>query len=83
MVYPSIITNYVNIKLKLNNPATVAIKIYNLIGQVVDVTKIHKSAGMHVIRYDCSKLPAGVYFVNVRVGDINRVTKLCVFRDRN
>ena len=83
MVYPSIITNYVNIKLKLNNPATVAIKIYNLIGQVVDATKVHKSAGMHVIRYDCSKLPAGVYFVNVRVGDINRVTKLCVFRDRN
>ncbi len=82
-VYPSIAFNYVNIEIKLNKPSAVSIKICNLIGQIVIAEALHKSAGTHVIRYNCSKLPSGVYFIIVKIGNISKVAKLCVIRCRD
>jgi hypothetical protein len=48
----------------------VSLKVYNLLGQEVAVlAEKEYSAGMHTVTFDASRLPCGMYFYAIKVGD--------------
>ena len=68
--YPNPFNPVTSMQLSLNADGYTSVKVYNLMGQVVDV--IHDgmlNAGFHKVTWNAEVIPSGVYLVKVEQGD--------------
>ncbi len=73
---PSTIINY-----ELKEAGIVTIKVFNLLGQVVNTLVNEKeSAGKHSVRFDDSRLTAGVYFYHMASGNFVSTKKMILLK---
>ncbi len=71
-VYPTVVTNYIWIKLPELENKKALMRIFNLAGQVVHQESLTKSTELNV------NLSPGTYFVSIRAGEIHKVEKIIV-----
>jgi len=68
--YPNPFNPVTSMQLSLDADGYTSVKVYNLMGQVVDV--IHEgmlNAGFHKVTWNAEVIPSGVYLVKVEQGD--------------
>ena len=76
--YPNPFNSSTTIKYEIPTQSDVQITIYNTLGQVIETfVRKAQSAGTHIIKWDANHISSGVYFYNIKVGDMN-ITKKCV-----
>ncbi len=74
-VYPNPFSTTAGLLFTLRNPASVQIRIYNVLGEMVYADdRGSLSAGQHQVVIDASSLPAGIYQLNM-VANGNSLTK--------
>ncbi|NLR89759.1 starch-binding protein [Flammeovirga sp. SR4] len=77
MIYPTLIQNNFYITLQLPTASEVGVQIINLSGQVVHPYQEFKvSSGIHNLKVSDLNLKAGMYLVNLKVGEQKTVRKL-------
>ena len=64
-VYPNPVLETGNIKIKLQKPETLIIKVFNQYGQSYYYNKINLSPDLHTISFPTTKLTPGMYFVQL------------------
>jgi hypothetical protein len=63
-VYPNPASGIVNFQYKIGAPRSVAIAVFNIIGQKVrDIESGSRAAGIYNVTFDTRGLPSGVYFL--------------------
>ncbi|MFQ5608570.1 MAG: T9SS type A sorting domain-containing protein, partial [Candidatus Zixiibacteriota bacterium] len=61
--------------------STVSVSIYNALGRRVDLlTPGYLGAGVHVIEYQPSGLPSGVYLYKLRAGEFSAVRRMLLLK---
>jgi hypothetical protein len=79
-LYPNPATDALTITIKSNLPQTGAVYLYDLQGRLLQVLKtgLRLSAGDNIIRtgIDRSKVPTGMYFVKIQLGNGLKTYKL-------
>jgi plastocyanin len=77
--FPNPATNQVKINFSLNSEATVSARLYNMLGQEVDVIlpATNLVADNYTQKLEVSALPNGVYFIAMNVND-RRITRRLV-----
>ena len=79
--YPNPFNPYTMINYQLPEKSTVEIVIYNLLGQkVVDLFKGNKQAGSHIIEWDASNNPSGMYFIKMQTRDFIDMKKCLLLK---
>jgi hypothetical protein len=79
--YPNPFNPTTTIKFGLPVEAHVTVKVYNAIGQeVLTVVDELKSAGYYRVTVDASKLPTGMYFYRVQMGDYSVAKKMLLIK---
>jgi hypothetical protein len=59
----------------------VTLKIYSMLGQeVVTLVAENNDAGMHVVQFDASQLPSGVYYYRMVAGSFAETRKLMIVK---
>lgn len=76
--YPNPANDVLNLNINLNNNEEVVINMYNTIGQIVLTQTSAMTAGANSVQLNTANLEAGVYFLNVTVGDATSTTKVIV-----
>jgi len=72
-LYPNPFSSSTIIEYELSGPGTADITIFNHLGQIVESTSlVNSQSGKQQYVWNASEMPAGIYFVQVRVG--NEVT---------
>jgi len=68
--YPNPFNSITNVKFKMLNSGFAKIKIYDITGKMVRVLTSKKyEAGEHIVRFDASELPSGVYFYRLLIDE--------------
>jgi hypothetical protein len=68
--YPNPFNASTNIKYYIPNKSEISLLIYNLLGQRVETLfEGAQIAGEHVLTWDASHLPSGIYFARLETGD--------------
>ncbi len=81
MVYPSVAQRHINIAYAVaETQSRVALKIYDVTGRLIKNFHLQSpvspgQAGRATISYDGSRLPAGIYFVQLETTDYNEIQK--------
>jgi len=72
--YPNPFNPSTSLNLVLIADANVTVKVFNVMGQLVDVvTDGQMTVGTHAITWDASQVASGVYFINTEIGStLNR-----------
>jgi len=72
--YPNPFNPSTSLNLVLDADANVTVKVFNVMGQLVDVvTDGQMTVGTHAITWDASQVASGVYFINTEIGStLNR-----------
>jgi uncharacterized repeat protein (TIGR01451 family) len=79
--YPNPFNPTTKIKFALPEEQQVQIKIYDIIGKVVDVLIERKmKAGYHEIEFNAQDIASGVYFYRIKAGDFVNVKKMVVLK---
>jgi len=79
--YPNPFNPTTTIEFALFRSAYVSLKVYSFLGaQVATLLSGVRSAGMHSVRWDASRLPSGVYFCRMEVGGLIDTKKLLLLR---
>ena len=77
--YPNPVEGTTSVKVTLSKPGALSLVVSSMVGQqVMEINKGNVSAGNHQITFDCSSLPAGVYFYTVKVGKESSTLKMVV-----
>jgi hypothetical protein len=75
--YPNPTQGIADFRFLISDFGRIKIKIYDIHGRVVaEVLDARMPAGEHVVRYDASGLPAGLYIVKVQAGSEMEVVKM-------
>ena len=62
--YPNPFNPITNIKLDLNQTEFISVKVYNIVGQMIDlIVEGELSAGVHTLTWDASRMASGAYFI--------------------
>jgi predicted outer membrane repeat protein len=78
-VYPNPTEGIFDLQFTVYNLQSVSIKLYDLHGrEVAMVVDRQFPAGEHIVKFDASRLPAGVYFCRARVGEEIETIKMIV-----
>jgi hypothetical protein len=73
---PSTIINY-----QLSMTSDVELSIYNLLGQKVAVLVSEKqTAGRHLVEWNASGFPSGIYYYQLEAGDYREIKKMILLR---
>ncbi len=78
MIYPNPASNNAVLAIELKENSNVDVVVLNTIGQVVKTNKAQGQIGENNINIDLAGLSAGVYMVNVKVGNVTSTKKLIV-----
>jgi len=79
--YPNPFNPITSMQLSLDTDGYTSVKVYNLMGQVVDV--IHDgmlNAGFHKVTWNAEVIPSGVYLVKVEQGDKIAIQKVMLMK---
>lgn len=76
-VYPNPTDGNINVYLKLNTNDDVAIRVFNPVGQLITSQNSNNTMG-GTYNFDLSSHSNGLYFVEVRAGNISRTFKVIV-----
>jgi endonuclease I len=75
--YPNPFNPTTNISYELKNAVDVTLSVYNVLGQkVVTLVDGMKNAGSHSATFDASGLSSGVYFYQLRAGEVTFTQKM-------
>ncbi len=78
-VYPNPFTNEALVNYNLVEKADVSLRVYNVLGATVIAENFgEKAAGAHTFTLSSDGLQAGVYMVNLLVGDTNHSTRVTI-----
>ena len=71
--YPNPFNPSTSIDIALDTDANVSVKVFNIMGQLVDVISDgNLNAGSHSVIWDASQVASGVYFINTQIeSDVN------------
>ena len=79
--YPNPFNPTTNLTLDLNVDANVNIKVFNLMGQLVEVLVDEQmSAGSYPVLWNANSAPSGMYFVKTEAGSITNVQKIMLLK---
>lgn len=79
--YPNPFSKVTNIAYSIPTSTPVLLRVYNLVGQeVVTLVDDVQSAGDHTIRFDGSALASGVYFYQLKAGNVVTTQKMLVVK---
>jgi len=79
--YPNPFNPVTSMQLSLDADGFTSVKVYNLMGQIVDV--IHEGilqAGYHQVSWNAGVVPSGVYLVKVEQGDKIAIQKVMLMK---
>lgn len=65
-VYPNPTTGPVTLRFLTPNAGPAVIRIYNMLGQLLQTNTVELKSGVHILQANLSSLPAGMYLVKVR-----------------
>lgn len=69
------------ISYKINQGGFVSLKVYNLVGQVVDVlVNENQEAGTYTKQFDASNLSAGIYLYKLQVNGFTSVKRMTLIK---
>lgn len=76
--YPNPFSNQTNISYTLPQEGLVRLSVTNMLGQTVAVLEdgIKKTQGKHLVKFDGTELPSGMYFYTLEVGNTRIVKKM-------
>jgi hypothetical protein len=79
--YPNPFNPTTNLTLDLNIDSDVNVKVFNLMGQLMDVLVDEQmSAGSYSVTWNASSAPSGMYFVKTEVGSNTTVQKIMLLK---
>jgi predicted outer membrane repeat protein len=79
--YPNPFNASTSIRFTLPEPSNVAIEVYNILGQRVDLLYDGlKPAGSHCITWNADSHPSGLYFARIRAGERSENMKMVLLR---
>ena len=81
--YPNPFNNQTNINFSLSEQASVSIKIYNVIGKLVESPLVNKvyQVGSHSIQFDSEGLSSGIYYYSLELNNIRvSMKKMCLLK---
>lgn len=79
--YPNPFNPSTTMAFSLPEEAFVSLKVYNLVGvEVATLVHQRRAAGHHLIRFEASHLPSGVYFSVLEVGAVRQVRRLVLLK---
>ena len=79
-VYPNPFEDYTNVSFTLTENENVELIIYNVVGEVVFTLQHEEmNAGVHNIKVNADDFTPGIYFVNLKIGDIFYTKKISMF----
>lgn len=75
--YPNPFNPSTTVRFRLGEPAHVALKVFNTLGQEVALLlNEERTAGEHEVRFEAQGLPSGLYLSVLQVGEERRVSRL-------
>jgi hypothetical protein len=77
-LYPNPSSANVSLRYEMNEFSKTDIVIYNLVGKAVKSMNVNSEKGSNEVNFDVSDLNSGIYFVNLRSGNIQVTKKLIV-----
>lgn len=79
--YPNPFNPTTTIRFELPEPKKVSIKIYNVLGQLVE-TVVNESypAGKFEKQWNAKRFASGIYFVQMRAGNFIKTTKVTLLK---
>jgi hypothetical protein len=79
--YPNPFNPSTHIKFGLPQAGDVLVEIYNLLGQkIITLFDGYKAAGYHIVEFDASNLPTGMYFYRIQADKFNSVKKMMLIK---
>ena len=79
--YPNPFNPTTSIDIALDTDANVSVKVFNIMGQLVDViSEGNLTAGSHSVVWDASQISSGVYFINTEIGSEVNVQKIMLVK---
>jgi hypothetical protein len=79
--YPNPFNPVTFIKYEIPQDNRVFLTIYNITGsEVATLINEHKSAGSHIVEFNASNLPSGVYIYKLQAGNYSAVKKLTLLK---
>jgi len=79
--YPNPFNPSTKIEYSLPKNSYTTIKIYNVIGkEVATLVDKFETAGNHLVSYDASNLPSGVYFYSLKAGDYSETKRMVLVK---
>lgn len=76
--YPNPFNPSTNIQYDLPEQATVTLRVYNVMGQLVQtlVDNVEQQPGQHTIEFDASDLASGVYIYRIEAGNFSQTRQM-------
>jgi hypothetical protein len=75
--YPNPFNPTTTIRFNLDKDAKVSLVVYDVMGrEVARIVNSEMSKGSHSVNFDASKLVSGVYYYNLKAGDVNQTKKM-------
>ena len=79
--FPNPFNPSTNISIELNTDSDVSIKVFNVMGQLVDILSEGKmSMGIHTITWNASDFPTGIYIVNSSINGNSQFQKIMLLK---
>ena len=79
--FPNPFNPSTNISIELNTDSDVSLKVFNVMGQLVDILSEGKmSMGIHTITWNASNFPTGIYIVNSSINGNSQFQKIMLLK---
>jgi hypothetical protein len=79
--FPNPFNPVTNIFFNLPKESKVTIKIYNSLGQEINIlTDQRYGVGNHVVEFNAGNLPSGIYFYRITAGEFTKVNRLMLIK---
>jgi len=80
--YPNPFNPQTTIEFQLPQTMEITLAVYNALGQQVSVLAQNSvfTAGAHLLEFDASSFPSGIYFYQLRAGDFNLLRKMTLLK---
>jgi hypothetical protein len=79
--YPNPFNPSTTIKFSIPEMSKVSLNLYDLLGEkVMTLVNEEKNAGNYSVEFNASKLPSGIYFYQLKVGDFISTKKMILMK---
>jgi hypothetical protein len=81
MVYPNPAFSRLNIKYQISKSKSVVLKVMDIQGsEIFTLVNENQELGEHIVSFDTSSFPAGIYLVQLQAGEASEITKMVVLK---